>query len=199
MPSYDDIETHEGLVQYSQKYLTRVAKEYSYDIDWTLVSWRVSKRMTRTAAHVEAMSHDRFSTRVPIKQDVVRDEFDEEIDDDSKFDSYLECEVVLAWKAFDAYDEAEWQRTLRHELIHIYQQQRYCDSNHQSGFKVEADRLSTTETCPEFTPPNWIVRCGECGQVVAKRHKKSKLIKQPNKYQSNCCESPVQVKQNNLQ
>jgi predicted SprT family Zn-dependent metalloprotease len=100
---------------------------------------------------------------------------------------------VLTWPAYESFSRAEWRGTLRHELIHVEQFQRTGTTGHGVDFRERAAELDAPASCPAFAEPTYLVRCGECDEVVARRFRASRLVEEPEAYRSSCCEAPLSV------
>lgn len=94
--------------------------------------------------------------------------------------------------AYDAYLKWGWsekiQSTIRHELIHLRQYQETGDGDHGEGFKRMAKKVDTSVHCQKFTEYNYGVFCSVCDQMVAGKYRECKMIKQPERYRSKCCD-----------
>jgi SprT-like protein len=100
--------------------------------------------------------------------------------------------------AFKAYQEWGWKKfakTIRHELIHIHTLQNHDKGGHGALFKSLVDPLDTHRHCEKFATKDakYLLSCKECGQEVAQRFRKSKTVKNPEKYRSNCCNEVLEV------
>lgn len=176
-PSYDAIETREDLIAWSRDYCERAVRVHDLDVDLDPVEWEVSTRARRRAA---AVRHPQFDD---ASGDRARD-WD---------DGPPPCTLVLTWPAFEAFSRSEWRATLRHELIHVEQFQRTGTTGHGPDFRERATAIDATETCPAFAEPNYLLRCRACESVVARRFRESKLVSEPERYRSSCCEEPLSV------
>lgn len=76
-----------------------------------------------------------------------------------------------SWDAYEAFDEAEWQETLRHQYAHIEQFHEYTKGDHSSDFCRRADRPQTTRHCKKFAEYEYPFVCSECGTDVGGRYK----------------------------
>ena len=138
-----------------------------FDFDANLdrnVEWRVSGRAKRRAA---AVQHPRIPGAVvgePTDWERVRRERTDALER-SRFDDVRACEIVCSRRAVDAYDEAEWRRTLRHELVHVEQFQRFGATGHGAWFRQRADAVDTENHCPAFHRGRYLVRCRDCREV----------------------------------
>jgi len=99
--------------------------------------------------------------------------------------------VSLTWDAFDEFSRDEWQSTLRHELVHVEQYQRFGTTGHGTRFKRRAEEMDTAVHCRTFAEPKWTFYCESCDEVTAHRYRECKLVRQYERYRSNCCEAPL--------
>ncbi|WP_435129095.1 transcription elongation protein SprT [Halobaculum sp. D14] len=126
----------------------------------------MSRRAKRRAAAVKYPRLPDAEVGVPADWDRLADGFDT---DASRFEEPGQCDVVLTWRAFEAFDAAEWNRTLRHELVHVEQVQRFGTTGHGAAFRRRCDDVDATRHCPSFHRGRYLVRCRGCGDVVADR------------------------------
>lgn len=188
------VRTHEDLIEWSRNYARQVVAETDLDIDFDyVIGWEVTTRAKRRAAAVESMNHRNLSVGRPVTADYLRDLG---TPDSDTYSDYREVKVILTWDAFQAFSEAEWKRTIRHELIHIEQMQEYGASNHGARFKRRASDLDTEPSCPKFTTGKYILICTGCEEIIGERHRRSKTVKQPEKYRSKCCNAVLESKKN---
>lgn len=99
--------------------------------------------------------------------------------------------------AFDAYQEwgfEEFKRVIRHELIHITQFENGEQGGHGFGFKRMAEEVDTDRHCEQFTDYDWLLFCSECGKKQGGRHRKSKVVTDPEEtnYVSSCCKATLE-------
>ena len=100
--------------------------------------------------------------------------------------------IVLTWEYFE---EMGWEKTaatIRHELIHVHLLNEAGDPGHGPAFEQLADQLDTHVHCERFATPKYWVRCDDCSNRLA-RYKKSKLVKQPQRYRCGDCGGPLEV------
>jgi predicted SprT family Zn-dependent metalloprotease len=103
-----------------------------------------------------------------------------------------EAETVrLAWDQFQNEGWETAMATVRHELIHVHLLNEADDGSHGAAFRRLADELHTHVRCDRFTDPEWWVTCTDCDQRIA-RYRRSKLVKQPERYRcAECGGTPV--------
>ena len=153
------------MVAYSRRYAGVAVVEFDLDVDLHRhVEWCVSKRAKRRAAGVKHPKIPDATVGVPVDWDSVRREHPDVLAR-SRFDDLRACEVVCSRRAVDAYDEAEWRRTLRHELVHVEQFQRFGATDHGAWFGDRADAVDTDHHCPAFHRGRYLLRCRDCGEV----------------------------------
>jgi len=110
-------------------------------------------------------------------------------------------EIKYIRYAFKAYQKWGWEKfaeTIRHELIHVHTIQNYQKGGHGRLFKMLVDKMDTTRHCESFTEDEakYILKCSECDKEIGRRHKRSKIVKQPWNYSSQCCSENVKVEEN---
>ncbi len=188
---FESVRTESQLVTASEDYLHHVIEEYDMDIDTQyLIGIRISTNTKRTAGHVKHYSHPQLT--VGRKPDWSKLEYD--LDEDG-FEDIRDCELMLSWDAFDEFDTEEWKSNIRHELIHIEELQKYGESDHGWRFKARAEDLDTNISCSKFTEYNYEIYCSECDSFVGGRYNKSKIIKNPNKYNAGCCDADIYIEE----
>jgi predicted SprT family Zn-dependent metalloprotease len=189
-PGFEEIATHEELVAWSREYSRTVRRERFVDVRFDTVEWEVSTRAKRRAAAVKR-------PKIPAA------EVETEIDwDDTETAGGraaegrpFEATMSLSWRAFEAFDRAEWESVLRHELVHLEQYQRFGTTDHGPAFRDRADDLDATVHCPVFADPKYVLRCRDCDALVARRYRDCKLVSQADSYRSSCCGAALSVEQ----
>ncbi|WP_308444690.1 SprT-like domain-containing protein [Halomicrobium urmianum] len=181
-PPFETISDHEELIAWSRSYARDARREWGLDTRFDLVEWEVSTRAKRRAAAVKRPVIDGATVGEPM-------DWEANPGPDGR---PPECTVSLTWTAFEAFDRAEWQSTLRHELIHVEQFQRYGTTGHGAAFRERAEALDTEVHCRTFADPKWTFRCTDCGGVTAHRYRECKLVREYEQYRSNCCEAPIE-------
>lgn len=173
--SFDAIADHDDLIAWSKRYCERAVRVHGFEVDLDLVEWTVSTRARRRSAAVKYPDFDGAVAGEPYDWD----------------DGPPTCTMALTWGAYDEFSRGEWRSTLRHELIHVEQFQHCGTAGHGPDFYERADEVDAPRSCPSFSEPNYVVRCGDCGDVVAQRFRASRLVKEPEAYRSSCCEAPL--------
>lgn len=173
---FDRIDTHEDLIAWSRRYCERAVAVHDLAVDLEGIEWTVSTRARRRAAAV----------KTPRIADATVGEAREWPD------GIPTCECSLSWAAFEAFDRGEWRETLRHELLHVEQFQRYGATDHGPEFRDRAEDLDASVTCRRFADANYHLLCTECDSVVARRYRASKLVTEPDRYRSECCGAPLE-------
>ncbi|SFR92425.1 SprT-like family protein [Halomicrobium zhouii] len=181
VPEFDEIASHDALVDWSRAYAREARREWVLDVRLDLVEWEVSTRARRRAAAVKRPRLDDAS---------VGDPYDWE-DVEGSDGRPLPCTVSLTWDAFDEFSREEWQSTLRHELVHVEQYQRFGTTGHGKRFKRRAAEMETAVHCRTFAEPEWTFYCESCDEVTAHRYRECKLVREYDRYRSNCCEAPL--------
>lgn len=194
---YDSIVTDDDLIEWSRDYAAQVVSEYDIEIDLSLVSWETTQDTKRQAAKTKTIKIPPAQTGVPIDweqaREVITDMDADATAESDAIDDIRESQIVLSWSAFDAFDREEWEGTIRHELVHVWQHQQYGAADHGLTFKTTARKLDAPEECPKFANAKYHLLCEECGSHVADRYRRSKTVKQPKKYRSKCCSAPLEV------
>jgi predicted SprT family Zn-dependent metalloprotease len=85
----------------------------------------------------------------------------------------------------------EWTATLRHELVHIEQFQRFGTTGHGPAFRERAAAVDASVRCPPFADPEYVLSCADCGAVVGRRYRDCKLVREHDRYRSSCCDADV--------
>ena len=169
---WSDVSTDADLVAYSRDYAASAVATYDYRLPSPSVvgDWRVSGRAKRRAAVVKHPKVPDAGVGDPLDWDAVRREVGDRLPGpDSRFESLRECHVVCSRRAADTYDEAEWRRVLRHELVHVEQFARFGATGHGAWFRERADAVNADRHCPTFHRGRYLIRCRGCGEVVADR------------------------------
>ncbi|MFC6973986.1 SprT-like domain-containing protein [Halomicroarcula sp. GCM10025709] len=176
-PEYDAIATDEDLLAWSREYCRQVRRERGVDVRFDLVDWEISTRAKRRAAAVKRPRLPDATVGTPYDWDHV-----------SGSDGRpLPCTVSLTRAAFEAFDRSEWAATLRHELIHVEQYQHAGTTGHGPAFRERAADLDTDVHCPAFADPKYVLTCGDCDGLVARRYRDCKLVREREQYRSDCC------------
>lgn len=105
-------------------------------------------------------------------------------------------EMIIRF-AYAAYEKWGWERvtsTIRHELIHIVQFTKGRTGGHGFDFEIMADKVDCTKHCEKFTDYKYLLFCSECGKQVDGRHRKSKVVTNPEdtRYISPCCKATLE-------
>jgi len=180
-PEFAEIDSHDALVDWSRAYARAARREWVLDVRLDLVEWEVSTRARRRAAAVKRPRLDGASVGEPYDWDAV----------EGSDGRPLACTVSLTWAAFEEFSREEWESTLRHELVHVEQYQRSGTTGHGEQFKRRAEELDTEVHCRTFAEPKWTFYCESCDEVTAHRYRDCKLVRQYDRYRSNCCEAPL--------
>ena len=187
-PEYDGISTHADLVAWSRAYAREVRRDRFVDVRFDLVDWEVSTRAKRRAGALKRPRVEGAEVGTTIDWETARTP-DGRRADGRPFPATLS----LTWGAFESFDRAEWQSTIRHELIHLEQYQQCGTTDHGSEFKTRAADLDTGVHCDVFTDPEYVLHCRDCDGTVAYRYRECKLVRRAEEYRSSCCGSPLRV------
>ncbi|MFC6864831.1 transcription elongation protein SprT [Halomicroarcula sp. GCM10025817] len=182
-PAYDAVDSHDDLLAWSRAYCREVRREWGVSVRFDLVDWEVSTRAKRRAAAVK---------RPKLPDATVGEPYDWERVDGAD-GRPLPCTVSLTWAAFEAFDRAEWAATLRHELVHVEQYQRDGTTDHGAAFRARAADLETDVHCPAFSEPKYVLTCESCGDLVARRYRDCKLVRERARYRSDCCGAALEL------
>lgn len=178
--------THEELILGSRAYCREAAREYDVDVDFSLLDWEVSTRAKRRAAAVKRPRIPDAEIGTPMDWEAVADRMGQPLAE------LRECTLSLTWAAYEAFDPTEWTATLRHELVHVEQFQRYGTTDHGAAFKERAGEVDATVRCPPFADAKFVLTCAACGTVVGRRYRECKLVRNHEQYQSSCCGAAVE-------
>jgi len=188
VPAYDDVSTHDDLVAWSRDYCRDVRREWLVDVRFDIVEWEVSTRAKRRAAAVKRPKIPAAEVGTPIDWETV-----EAANGRRAEGRPFSATLSLTWDAFDAFDRDEWESTLRHELVHLEQYQRCGTTDHGPAFEERARELDTDIHCETFSDPKYVLRCGDCDALVARRYRDCKLVRRADDYRSSCCEAPLSI------
>ncbi|MDS0295089.1 SprT-like domain-containing protein [Halogeometricum luteum] len=167
--------THRELVEWSAAYCGRAAEAFGFDVDLSRVEWEVSTRAKRRAAAVKRPSVDGAVVGEPKSWD----------------GAVPDCTVSLTWAAFESFSRTEWTATLRHELVHVEQFQRFGTTDHGDRFERRAAAVDAPVRVRRFADPAYVLSCTECGEAVARRYRDCKLVRRCEEYVSSCCSAPL--------
>jgi hypothetical protein len=79
-------------------------------------------------------------------------------------------------------------------LIHVEQYQRDGTTDHGAAFRERAAELDTDVHCQDFADAKYVLTCGHCGELVARRYRDCKLVRERDRYRSDCCGAALTVK-----
>lgn len=181
--AYREIDGEADLIDWSREYCRAVRRKWGVDVRFDLVEWEVSHRAKRRAAAVK---------RPKLPDATVGEPYDWEAVEGAD-GRPLPCTLSLTWEAFESFERAEWESTLRHELVHVEQYQRDGTTDHGAAFRERAADLETEVHCPAFAEASYVLSCTECGDVVARRYRDCKLVREHERYRSDCCESALSL------
>ena len=187
-PDYDAIESHDALRAWSKAYCKRVRRDHLVDVRFDLVEWEVSTRAKRRAAVVKRPKIPGAEVGTPLDWERATTANGREANGRP-----FEATISLTWDAFDAFDRAEWESVLRHELVHLEQYQRFGTTGHGPAFRSRADDLDAAVDCPVFADAKYVLRCRDCESVVARRYRDCKLVREADAYRSSCCGAALSV------
>ena len=174
---YAAVETDDELIDWSRDYCRQVRQKRGVDVRFDLVEWAVSHRAKRRAAAVKRPKLPDATVGEPYDWDAV----------EGADGRPLPCTLSLTREAFEAFDREAWASTLRHELIHVEQYQRDGTTDHGAAFRERAAELDTEVHCSTFAEPKYVLTCQACGDLVARRYRDCKLVRERERYRSDCC------------
>ena len=181
--------THEELILGSRAYCREATREYDIDVEFSLVDWEVSTRAKRRAAAVKRPQIPDAEVGSPVDWHAAAERVGTPIPE------LRNCTLSLTWAAFESFEVGEWTATLRHELIHVEQFQRYGTTDHGPAFKERAAAVDASVRCPPFADPKFVLTCEDCGSVVGRRYRECKLVREHEQYRSSCCGAGVACSQ----
>jgi hypothetical protein len=173
--SFAAVTTHEELVAWSRAYCERAVEAFAFEVDLSRVAWEVSTRAKRRAAAVKRPRLDDATVGDPMSWD----------------GAVPTCTMSLTWAAFDAFDRTEWTATLRHELVHVEQFQRFGTTDHGPRFERRARAVDAPVRVRRFADPAYVLSCADCDAVVARRYRDCKLVRRHDEYVSSCCSASL--------
>jgi len=211
VPAFDEIETHDDLIDYSKAYFAVVVAHYDLDVEMSHVAgWEVSTRAKNRAACVKNVNLSKLGEFVASgftdpDWDRLREEHNDRVRrSDTGLSDVRDVVINLTFEAFDAFDVAEWHGTIRHEAVHVEQCHRYGHSDHGSMFTQRAEAIDASTECPKFVDYKYPFACRECGESTGGRHRESKAVRFARKswdeqckwvdagkkyWKSNCCDA----------
>lgn len=149
--------TEQEFLAVAKQYGKEVATEHFPELPIDEIEWEVSKRRKRSAGALRSNK------------------------------ATGEMKISLAWRAHKEYGWEQTCSTIRHELIHAHQFHTLPGTpDHGPHFKQLANELDTVVNCKSFTDPKYWIICNDCGEKTG-RHKRSKTVKHPEKYQCSKC------------
>jgi len=181
--AYRAVGTDDELVEWSREYCREVRRERGVDVRFDLVEWEVSHRAKRRAAAVKRPKLPDAEVGQPYNWETV----------EGADGRPLPCTLSLTWEAFESFDRAEWESTLRHELVHVEQYQRDGTTDHGAAFRERAADLESEVHCPAFSDPKYVLTCESCGDPVARRYRDCKLVARRDRYRSDCCGAALEL------
>jgi SprT-like protein len=153
--SFEEPETKEEFINCAEEYAVEIASEHFPDLPVETVEWEVSTRAERAAGRTK---YNRKTEDITVR---------------------------LAWAAFEKFGWEKMCRTIRHELIHVWECYEYGDSSHGVRFRSYADDLDVDIHCERFKEPKYWLICEDCEKRDA-RYKRSKTVKHPERYSCQC-------------
>ncbi|SFG87392.1 SprT-like family [Halopelagius inordinatus] len=180
---FETADDHETSVELSKEYCERAVSSFDLRVDLSRVSWEVSTRAKRRAAAVKRPKISEATVGDPIAW-ADRPTLSED-------GGAPTCTMSLSWRAFESFDFGEWTATLRHELVHVEQFQRFGTTDHGAAFERRAEALDAPVRVRHFATPAYLFICTECDDIVARRFRDCKLVREVDSYVSSCCEASL--------
>lgn len=109
-------------------------------------------------------------------------------------DATEEVTIVLARRAYEAFDPAAFEAIVRHECIHAWEFLTYDEAGHGQRFRALAERLDAPVHCASFTTPRYVVDCqdDDCDWQLT-RHRASRTVTVPERYRCGGCGDRLRV------
>lgn len=151
-----------NLERKAESYAKSVIEEYDLDVSDATYDFSVTGRLTRTHGNIRGSVNNHDYT------------------------------IKLSSHAIDNFGWDHIKGVIRHELAHLVTYLEHgMHSESDPRFKEKLRMLDAPESTDEpATKPKYIVVCRECGHKY-KRHKKSKVIKKPQRYSCGDCDGPL--------
>ncbi|MHB9286694.1 SprT-like domain-containing protein [Halobacteriales archaeon Cl-PHB] len=88
--------------------------------------------------------------------------------------------ILLTWDAYRAHGWDEFTGTIRHELVHAWELERFGECGHGERFRRKAREIDAPRFCQAFSDGRLRLVCtdGDCEWAV-ERHRASKTVKYP--------------------
>jgi predicted SprT family Zn-dependent metalloprotease len=144
-------------------YARLYAESVDIDVDHDAIEWEVSKRARRRAG---ACTYDADADTVTIR---------------------------LTW---DAYREHGWRQftaTIRHELVHAWEFQKFGSAGHGPRFREKAAAVDAPRHCEAFADARLELSCASACGWTADRHRASSPVQDPGRYRCPDCGSDLVV------
>lgn len=186
LPAFPAIDAHEDLLAWSRAYAGHVVRTTDLAVDLQRVEWTVSTRAKRRAAGVKWPRVADAAVGEPVDWASVAV---------ADGDAPPDCTLALTWAAYEEFSREEWTATLRHELVHVEQYQRFGATDHGRRFRERAAALDAPVRCRRFATPAYRLRCRDCGEEVGVRYRASKVVEEPGGYRSRCCGAALAVEE----
>ncbi|MGA9401133.1 SprT-like domain-containing protein [Haladaptatus sp.] len=140
----------------------RYARTVPIPVDFERIEWECSDRAVRRTG---ACLYDRRTEQVTIR---------------------------LTWEAYRSFGWDEFTGTIRHELVHAWEFQRFGESGHGRRFKAKARELDAPHHCRSFADARLRLVCSSC-DWEARRFRASEAVKRPAKRRCGSCGSRYRV------
>ncbi|ARS91100.1 SprT-like domain-containing protein [Natrarchaeobaculum aegyptiacum] len=167
MTGESDDETYtldDELLARARIHAREVVDEYDVSVDLGALEWDVSARAKRRAGACRWHADREVAT------------------------------IVLARRAYEAYDWPAFAAVVRHELVHAWEFQQFGESGHGPRFLERAAELDAPRHCQSFSDPRYVLHCLEdhC-DWRAERHRASQPVKAPDQYRCGACGGSYEV------
>ncbi|MFC5368046.1 SprT-like domain-containing protein [Salinirubrum litoreum] len=140
------------------------ARTVPLGVDLDRIDWEVSRRAKRRAG---ACLHHRETGRQTIR---------------------------LTWAAYESFGWERFAGTIRHELAHAWEFQRFDESSHGRRFRRVANRIDAPLSCPPFSEARLLLRCrnDDC-DWRARRYRACPTVTRPDGRRCGDCGSRYRV------
>jgi predicted metallopeptidase len=193
MKRFTNINSDEELINNIIEYIKFINNKYNIGIninnivDYQVVDIIDDKELT--GACVESYTKNCFQ----VGKKPNSEHLNEDILTDDPRDNYKECILKVSFEAFKELSDEECKEIIRHELIHVYQNQEYGISNHGDEFKKLSNRYECSVECSKFREFKYEIYCSSCNDLKYESNKETQIINNAKNSKSICCESDFNI------
>lgn len=161
------------LADIARRYAHEVQETYQQepiaDVELVRVDWEVSPQLCRAGAYCETLLEDP-----------------------------PEHTIVLSYPGYRSWGWDRMKGIIRHELVHVVINEEYEDGVRAHGpeFQDVAESVDAPLCGEDPVPYRYRLYCSYCGAMVDGLYKASERTRNPEEYQSRCCETSVTVETN---